>query len=110
MLISEKKEENYNIYIGLNDKNTLSQRFEVDDFLTIIKGACENYKMNFSLYPVEGGYFDGKGNFVKEYTIVLNVCGINKEQALTIASDLCYFFNQECVRVTKNIVEVSLVN
>ena len=96
--------DRYQIYVGLNDKDELKQLFSTDQFCRVAKVVCRNYVGAYSMNVIQGGYIHENGDFTEENTIVLTLVDITKEQADEIAKDLCAFFRQESVMVTKDVV------
>ena len=95
------------IYVGLNDKEKHEQIFSLEKYKSVVKSICRNYRVNFSLYILEGGYFHEDNNsYVEENTIMITLIGIAKETIDEIAKDICAFFNQESVMIVYNPVNV----
>ena len=98
------------IYIGLNDKDTKTQKFETSKFVSILKNVCINYKVPFSFNVIEGGYIHDSGEYTQETTLTLTLLGVEKDVIEEIAKDLCVFFHQESVMITENAVRAYFVN
>lgn len=95
------------IYIGLNDKEKCEQIFSLEKYKSIVKLICRNYRVNFSMYKLEGGYFyEDNVSYVEENTIMITLIGIEKETVNEIAKDMCAFFNQESVMIVYNPVTI----
>ena len=92
------------IYIGLNDGATHSQRFEIEQYKSLLKQVCRSYHVPFSVSLTEGGYFHEDGTYTEENTLVLSLINIAEETVQEIAKDLCVFFHQESVLITCNQV------
>ena len=88
------------IYIGLNDSETGVQKFDSGKYLSILKNACQNYNVAFSVQFINGGYFHEDGRYTDENTLMLRLIDIPEETIREIAKDLCFFFHQESVLVT----------
>ena len=93
------------IYIGLNDQETKEQRFETAKYITVLKDVCKSYKVPFSFNVSEGGYIHESGEYVQETSLVLTLIDVDDSTVAEIAKDLCMFFRQESVLVTKGIVD-----
>lgn len=97
------------IYIGLNDANTLNQKFDTDKYKSILKKVCFNYHIPFSVSVTEGGYFHENGDFTQENTLIITLIDVEDEIITEIAKDLCVFFNQESVLVTSGEVKAYFI-
>ena len=93
------------VYVGLNDADTKEQKFEIERYLTVLRRVCLEYGVPFSLDLQEGGYLHEDGTYTQEQTIVLTFFDVEPETIEEIAKDLCVFFHQESVLVTKGVVE-----
>ena len=97
------------IYIGLNDADTKEQKFETSKYLSILKDACINYQVPFSVNVIEGGFIHESGEYTQETTLVLTLLDVEEDKIENIAKDLCAFFHQESVLVTSCNMDVSIV-
>jgi len=98
------------IYVGLNDAYTLRQEHETARYIDILKNVCYQYHVPFSFSVQEGGYFHEDGRYTQEISLVLSLVDVAEESAREIAKDLCAFFRQESVMVTRGEVEVSFIS
>lgn len=98
------------IYIGLNDAVTHEQKFDTDTYISILKNVCKSYHAAFSMQVINGGYFHEDGSYVDENSLALTLLGIPDKTVEEIAKDLCAFFNQESVMVTKSEAEVCFIH
>ena len=94
------------IYIGLNDRDTLKQKFDTEKYISVLKNVCTSYGVPFSFDIREGGYIHDSGEYTKETTLVLTLIGVEHGIIEEMAGDLCAFFHQESVLVTADEVEV----
>ncbi len=88
------------IYVGLRDKDSHEQRFEIEKYKSILKEVCKNYRAPLSLNVIEGGYFHDDGSWVDENTLLVTFIGIRIKTVYEIARDICTFFRQETVMIT----------
>ena len=88
------------IYVGLNDSVTLTQLFDNEKYIKILKYVCTNYHVPFSFSLSQGGYYHESGEFTQENTLVLTLIDVSDDVANEIAKDLCVFFHQESVMIT----------
>lgn len=100
----------HKVYIGLNDKDSKEQIFATEKYSKILKTVCKSYRTAFSVSQIDGGYFHEDGTYVEENTLVVSMTGVDDETVDEIAKDLCAFFNQESVMVTKGIIEVKFIS
>ncbi len=97
------------IYVGLNDSVTMTQRFETEKYISILRNVCLSYHVAFSFSVDHGGYIHEDGRFTQERTLIISLIDAEKEIVEEIAKDLCVFFHQESVMVTEEHVQVYFV-
>ena len=98
------------IYVGLNDSDTLSQKYSTEKYTNILKSVCRAYKVPFSFSAIEGGYMHENGEYTQEKTLVISLIDVPKETVSEIAKDLCVFFHQESVLITEDRVRAYFIN
>ncbi|MBQ3865241.1 MAG: hypothetical protein II781_05315 [Clostridia bacterium] len=98
------------IYVGLNDAISHEQRFETEKYISILQNVCRSYHVSFSMNQVSGGYMHENGDYVQENTLVLSLLDVPDEITRSIAEDLCVFFHQETVLVTKSPSEIYYIS
>ena len=98
------------IYAGLNDSETLEQKFDTDKYVNILKNVCKSYGVAFSFSVQQGGYLHEDGRFTQENSLVLSLIDADKTTINEIAKDLCAFFHQESVLITENAVRAYYIN
>lgn len=108
MLMNDKTTQ-YSIYIGLNDADTGSQKFETEKYVSILRRVCQNYHVAFSFQLTNGGYFHDDGRYTEENTLQLMLLNAEEATVTEIAKDLCAFFHQESVMVTKSVCSVIFI-
>ena len=97
------------IYVGLNDSETRTQRLETEKYVSILKNVCRSYAVAFSFAVEQGGYLHEDGSYTEENTLVLSLVDTDETTVNEIARDLCVFFRQESVMITREQVEVYFV-
>ncbi|MBR1827984.1 MAG: hypothetical protein IJ781_00540 [Atopobiaceae bacterium] len=97
------------IYVGLNDADTKQQKFEIDRYVTVLKRVCVEYGIPFSFDLQQGGYLHEDGTYTEEQSIVLTFIDVAPETIEEVAKDLCVFFNQESVLITKGQIEAFFI-
>ena len=100
----------HQIFIGLNDGDTKEQKYDTEKFRKILEDVCRGYKIAYSVAPMQGGYFHEGGMFVSENSLCLTLIGADDYIVNEIAKDVCAFFNQETVMVTRDTVDCSFVH
>lgn len=98
------------IYVGLNDSETLDQKFSTEKYISVLKTVCRGYQVPFSFSLLEGGYMNENGEYTQEKTLVLSLIDTPEKVISEIAKDLCVFFNQESVLITEDRVRAFYIN
>jgi hypothetical protein len=98
------------IYVGLNDSVTKTQLFETEKYINLLRNVCYAYKTPFSFGLEEGGYIHENGDYTRETTLVLTLIDAERKIIDEIAKDLCTFFHQESVMITKGLVEAYFIS
>lgn len=100
--------EKYNFYIGFKDKNTFIE-YNVDDIKKIVTDVCKIEKIGFTMKNCNGSYTCNDGTYITENSLELTISGINEEKAKKLALTFKKILNQECVIVTKELVDTIIV-
>ncbi len=110
--MSERKIcKKYTIMVGTNDAKTLKKKVNIETATHIANNCLKAYQTAFSLYIVNGGYIHDNGAYVNEKSLAIVVIDPPSEDVINeIAKDLCSFFNQESVVVTKEDIEYYYVS
>ena len=98
------------IHIGLNDMNAHEQLFDDEKYINILVNVCKNYEVAFSVTQMNGGYFHDDGSYVVEKSMALKLIDVPDDKVNEIAKDLCVFFHQESVLITRNEIEAFLLS
>ena len=99
----------YTIYIGLNDADTGVQKHDTEKYISILRRVCQNYHVAFSFQLTNGGYVHDDGRYTEENTLQLMLLNAEEATVTEIAKDLCAFFHQESVMVTKSVCSVVFI-
>ena len=99
----------YKLYIGLNDKDSLTQEFEQEKYIRVLENTCKSYRVSFCFSVIDGGYFYESGEFNLEKTLLLTFVDIDGNVVREIARDLCTFFNQEIILMSTCEVETECI-
>ena len=98
------------IYVGLNDAETMKQEHETARYVSVLKKVCCSYHVPFSVSLAQGGYMHENGEYTEELTLVISLIDVDREIINEIARDLCAFFHQESVMITKEHVRTYFVS
>ena len=98
------------IYVGLNDAQTLRQKFDSSVYVSILKKVCFSYHVPFSFTISEGGYFHENGDYTQEQTLILSLIDADRKTVNEIAKDLCVFFHQESVMITEDRIRTYFIS
>ena len=98
------------IYVGLNDSETMKQEHDTIKYISILKNVCKSYKVPFSFSLAQGGYIHEDGRYTEELTLVISMIDISGITINEIARDLCVFFRQESVMITKGKIISYFIN
>ncbi|MBQ0037949.1 MAG: hypothetical protein KBS74_04685 [Clostridiales bacterium] len=99
----------YQIFIGMNDKETLQQRCSKEDFIRIVSTVCADYRIAFSMCEQMGGYMMSDGTFITENSLVLSISGFTREQIFLLAEELRSQLNQEAIMISFESPELFLL-
>lgn len=97
------------IYVGLNDSVSLTQLFDSEKYVSILKHVCANYHVPFSFSIVQGGYYHESGELTQENTLLITLIDVDDKIVDEIAKDLCVFFHQESVMITYEHAKVRFI-
>lgn len=100
----------HNIYVGLNDSEAKEQLHQTEKFYKILTNICRGYHIAFSVSELQGGYFHENDAFVSEKSFCLTLVGADDRVVDEISKDLCAFFNQESVLVTREKLDCRFVS
>ena len=98
------------IYVGLNDSETMQQKYETERYVSILKKVCCSYHVPFSFSLAQGGYIHEDGRYTEEATLVISLIDVDRKLINEIAKDLCVFFNQESVLITDDRIRAYFVS
>lgn len=90
------------IYIGLNDKETLSQEESMHKCISLVCDICKAQKIEFTLTKSIGGYINNEGNYILEKGLQLSLLGADMQKTFAIADELKECLNQESVIITED--------
>ena len=99
------------IYVGLRDKDTREQHYDIDRYKEMLKDICKGYCSPFSVQVMEGGFFHDDGTWVDENSLLITLLGTPRKIVYDIANDVCNAFHQESVIITcTNVIDFAIVS
>lgn len=99
-----KKENRFEIFVGLKDKDNYEELFTVEDFKNILSDICVENQISFSLLTQLGGYTHNKG-YTTETSLRIIIIGISEEEATTLGEKLKEKVNTDTILITKSEIE-----
>ena len=100
----------YNIYIGLNDKDTLKQKIDTtkakkEVYNILLKNNIKGY----TIYLVNGVFTNEKNEITREKTLKLELLDIKKDDILKSIQELKKVLNQESILLEEKIKKVNFI-
>ena len=108
-MINYEKTANYNLYIGLNDKDSYEQIVDDNFAMQIVRDVVSQRVSGATFSRAFGHWVDEFGNETTEQTIVCKIMYTNDEIIESICEILKYKLNQNCIMVEKTLLEVAYV-
>ena len=103
-----EKGMNYEIFVGIKDKDSYEELFSVDDFKKILTEICTEKEIGFSLVQQTGGYSHNKG-YTTETSLRIILIGINEEEVELIGEKLKKIINTDTILITKSEIEFCFI-
>lgn len=96
----------YSLYLGLNDKDTKTQKIDTLEAYKILCNLLKSYNVEgFTVYNAQGFYVHDDGSFTVENTLKVELMFIKELTVDNIIKQLKIIFNQESV--IKQVEEVT---
>lgn len=96
----------YSLYIGLNDKDTKTQKVDTLEAYKILCNLLKSYNVEgFTVYNAHGFYVHDDGSFTVENTLKVELMFIEEKKVDDIIKQLKTIFNQESI--IKQVEEVT---
>lgn len=94
----ENKIVKYSLYLGLNDKDTKTQKIDTLEAYKMLCNLLKSYNVEgFTVYNAHGFYVHDDGSFTVENTLKIELMFINEKIVDDIIKQLKIIFNQESV-------------
>ncbi len=103
-----KKGLKYEILIGLKDKDSYKEVFNVNHFINILVEICKEKQICFSLITQLGGYTHKKG-YTTETSMRLIVIGVDENEIIQLGDRLKKEINTDTILITKTDIEYSFI-
>lgn len=98
----------YEIYVGLKDKDSYQEILTEDDFKDILTEICMEKEVAFSLLTQFGGYSHQKG-YTTETSFRIILLGLDEEEITLMSQKLKEKINTDTVLITKTDVDYMFV-
>lgn len=96
----------YSLYLGLNDKDTKTQKIDTLEAYKILCNLLKSYNVEgFTVYNAHGFYMHNDGTFTTENTLKVELMFIDEKTIDNIIKQCKIIFNQESI--IKQIEEVT---
>lgn len=106
-LKGEAEEIEYTLYIGLNDKDTATQKITTEDARAIVDEICLKHVGGFTSLEAQGGWTDDEGVIVRENTLVYVFYGADEAQITAVMDEVLIALNQSSVLMRKETVQTT---
>ena len=108
-MIEYEKINTYNLFVGLNDKDTYKQIIDDDYAMDLVRDTVTNIVGGATFTKSFGYWVDEFGNETKETTIVVKITMTDDEHIEHICAKLNHALNQNCIMVEKSVSEIAFV-
>lgn len=108
-MVNFKNIATYNLYIGLNDKDTYTQLVDDNFAMQIVRDTVSNIVGGATFTKSYGHYVDEFGNTTTESTIVVKIVATDDEHIERICAKLNHALNQNCIMVEKSVSQIAFV-
>lgn len=96
----------YSLYLGLNDKDTKTQKIDTLEAYKILCNLLKSYNVEgFTVYNAHGFYMHDDGTFTTENTLKIELMFVDEKTIDNIIKQCKIIFNQECI--IKQVEEVT---
>ena len=99
----------YNLYVGLNDKDTYKQIIDDNTAMEIVRDVVSKIVGGATFTKSYGHWVDEFGNETTESTIVVKITMTNDETIEKVCEILNEKLNQNCIMVEKSLSQIAYV-
>lgn len=103
--LANLSEFKYNMYVGLNDKDTYKQIISDDEAQKIVSEICLKYLDGYTVTKRQGVYKDEKGIVTQENSLVYEFYFATDEKIKSIMDEALVKLNQNSILVEKAKVD-----
>ena len=100
--------QKYTLTIGLNDKDTKQQKYDIITCYKLVEDILKKYLDGYTIYEAKGGYKHDDGTFISENSLVVMLLFTNDIQVKIIVDTIKQVLNQESVAVVKETIKSEL--
>ena len=101
--------EKFTLYLGLNDKDTKTQKIGTIEAYKICNNILMNYTNGATIFEASGLYKHEDGAIVVEKTLRIELLFVNEQIVKLIVEQLKQVFNQESVAVQSEVINSKLM-
>lgn len=99
----------YILTIGLNDKDTYTQKFDTITAYKLIENTLRQYTDGYTMYETHGGYKHDNGTYITEISIRVELQFISNTLVRVIALNLKDILNQETIVLETHNTDSELI-
>lgn len=103
--LADHSEFKYNMYVGLNDKDTYKQIISDDEAQKIVSEICLKYVDGYTVTKRQGVYKDEKGIVTQENSLVYEFYSATDDKIKSIMDEALVKLNQNSILVEKAKVD-----
>lgn len=101
--------EKFTLYLGLNDKDTKTQKIGTIEAYKICNNILMNYTNGATIFEASGLYKHEDGAIVVEKTLRIELLFVNEQTVKLIVEQLKQVFNQESIAVQSEVINSKLM-
>lgn len=91
--------KSYNLFLGLNDKDSKKQEITTIDAFKIVSNLATNYFDGCTITQSQGYYKDSNNNLILENTLQIQIATNEQKQIFNFCKQLKTIFNQESILI-----------
>lgn len=95
--------------IGLLDKDTKQQKYDIITAYKLIEQECKNNALDYTIYEAQGSYTHDDGTRIHEPSLRVEFYFVSKERIFELAKELKKILNQETIAYECLQIESELI-